>query len=239
MDRTAASQATRLPPGGIDFVAQTSPRRCFRRRWRIAKIGINPFRPQKVECCRPTRGGRFVAGFGPGFAGEVGMGLKDSLNRELLAQRGLNVVIPVRTTVVDNSLSLEIDFLAIDSIGCSFEQLAVVSPSIQGAAFSRVKDWADRLSRRITYLLEQIGPLEFDEAAGEVLIRSTPPDQLPDGTQYYELLLQSHSGGRLTLRRYRSTKGQAGRQAAVLTMTHEVLLKLTDDLVDTVSTATP
>lgn len=167
------------------------------------------------------------------------MGLRDSLNRELVAQRGLNVVIPVRTTVVDNGLTLEVDFLAIDTLGCAFEQLALVVPRLQAAAFDQLKTWAHDLSRRITYLLEQIAPLEYDEAAGEVLIRSTPPDQLPDGAQFYEILLQSRSGGRFTLRRYRSIKGQAGRQPAPLTMTHEVLLKLTDDLVDTIPGGKP
>lgn len=167
------------------------------------------------------------------------MGLRDSLNRELAAQRGLNVVIPVRSTVVDNGLTLEIDFLAIDTLGCAFEQLALTVPALQGAAFDRFKAWAQNLSQRITYLLEQIAPLEFDESAGEVLIRSSPPDQLPDGTQYYEILLQSQAGGRFTLRRYRSVKGQPGRQPAALMMTHEVLLKLTDDLVDTIPGGTP
>jgi hypothetical protein len=162
------------------------------------------------------------------------MGLRDSLNRELASQRGLNVVIPVRSRVVDNGLTLEIDFLAVDTLGCSFEQLALTVPSLQGAAFDQLKTWADSLSRRITYLLEHIAPLEYDEPAGEVLIRSTPPSQLPDGTQFYEILLQSQSGGRFTLRRYKSIKGQAGRQPAALTMTHEVLLKLADDLVDTI-----
>ncbi|MCA9055097.1 MAG: hypothetical protein KDA75_14750, partial [Planctomycetaceae bacterium] len=138
------------------------------------------------------------------------------------------------TTVSDAGLTLEIDFLAIDSIGCSFEQLALTVPAMNGAAFDALKTWAQGLSRRITYLLEQVGPLEFDEPAGEVLIRSTPPSQLPAGAQYYEILLQSHGGGRFTLCRYESTKGQAGRKLTPLTLTHEVLLKLVDDLVDTI-----
>lgn len=101
-------------------------------------------------------------------------------------------------------------------------------------AFDALKKWAENLSQRINYLLENIGPLEYDPTAGQVLIRSTPPDQLPDGTQYYEIVLSSQSGGNFSLRRYKSVKGQPGRDAVEITITHEVLLKLADDLVDTV-----
>lgn len=167
------------------------------------------------------------------------MGLRQQLSQELARQQGLNVVIPVRSVVADGGLTLEIDFLAVDTLGCSFEQLLLTVPSLSGTAFDALKSWAQSLSRRITYLLEQIGPLEYDEPAGEVLMRSTPPDQLVGGTQYYEILLQSHSGGRFALRRYRSVKGQAGRTPAPLTMTHEVLLKLADDLVDTIPSPKP
>ena len=162
------------------------------------------------------------------------MNLSQQLGQELTKRQGLSVVVPVRSTVSDGGLTLEIDLLTVDSIGCSFDQMALVVPGMSGAAFDALKAWAQGLSQRITYLLEQIGPLEFDEPAGEVLIRSTPPSQLPSGTQYYEILLQSQGGGRFTLRRYESVKGQPGRQPAPLTLTHEVLLKLVDDLVDTI-----
>lgn len=167
------------------------------------------------------------------------MGLRQDLQLELQHQQGLSGSAPVRSTLTDGGLTLEIDFLAVDSLGCSFEQLTLAASAMNGAAFDALKTWARSLSRRITYLLEQIGPLEFDEQAGEVLIRSTPPDHLPDGAQYYEILLQSQQGGRFCLTRYRSVKGQPGRTQTPLTMTHEVLLKLADDLVDTIPAGSP
>jgi hypothetical protein len=167
------------------------------------------------------------------------MSLRQQLSQELQRQQGLCVPTASRSTVRDAGLTLEIDFLAVDSIGCSLEQLALTVPALNGAAFDALKTWAQSLSRRITYLLEQIGPLEFDETAGEVLIRSTPPTQLPDGTQYYEILLQSQQGGRFALQRYQAVKGQPGRSPIPMTMTHEVLLKLTDDLVATIPGSTP
>ena len=107
--------------------------------------------------------------------------------------------------------------------------------SSQSAAFSALETWARNLSKRITYLLEQIGPLELDPAAGEVLIRSTPPDQLPDGAQYYEIIL-SQKGGTFLLNRFRSVKGTPGRSPVDIQVTHEVLHKLVDDLEDTIPT---
>ena len=133
-------------------------------------------------------------------------------------------------------LRLQIHFAAVDSMSCCFSELQLFVPALQNSAFDVLRNWADDLSRRITYLLEQIGPLEYDPAAGQVLIRSVRPDSLPDGSQYYEVVLSSHSGGNFSLRRYRSTKGQPGRAPVDITVTHEVLLKLVDDLVATAPT---
>jgi hypothetical protein len=130
-------------------------------------------------------------------------------------------------------LRLQIQLTAVDSMSCSLSELQLFVPALQQAAFDVLRNWADDLAKRITYLLEQIGPLEYDPAAGHVLIRSVKPDSLPDGSQYYEILLSSHSGGNFSLRRYRSTKGQPGRAPVDITVTHEVLLKLVDDLVAT------
>ena len=121
-------------------------------------------------------------------------------------------------------------------MSCSVAQIDLYVPSLQNAAFDALKQWADDLSRRITYLLEQIAPLEYDPSGGQVLIRSDPPDQLADGAQFYEIVLSSQAGGNFRLRRYRSVKGQPGRDPVDLTVTHEVLLKLADDLAATVPT---
>ena len=73
-------------------------------------------------------------------------------------------------------------------------------------------------------------------AADFVVVANRLPvdlEKLPDGTQYYEIVLSSQSGGNFALRRFRSTKGQPGRDQVDITVTHEVLLKLADDLVST------
>ncbi len=164
-------------------------------------------------------------------SGEI-MSLRTALEQELRQLAGLNSQQSTSVTLTDpGGIMLTIDFLAVDSMGCSFEQMVIDVPSMQGVAFDVLKKWAENLSRRITYLLENIAPLEFDETAGEALIRSTPPDQLPDGTQYYEILLQTLGAGRFSLKRFASIKGQPGRSQVPMTATHEVILKLADDLV--------
>ena len=162
------------------------------------------------------------------------MSVRHLLVAELAQLRGYSSISPVAVRVSDPSgIQVEIEFTQVDSLGCAFQQITVTVPSLSQAAFDVLKRWADALSQRITYLLEQISPLEYDPAAGQVLIRSTRPDQLPDGTQYYEMVLSSHGTGTFSLKRYRSVKGTPGRTPIELQVTHEVLYKLCDDLIDT------
>ncbi|MGD9853829.1 MAG: hypothetical protein AB7U20_02665 [Planctomycetaceae bacterium] len=166
------------------------------------------------------------------------MSLSHDLQLELTRLVGTST--PATVTVTETGgLSLQVDLTAVDSMSCSFSEVRLCVPSLQNAAFDALKKWAEQLSQRITYLLENIGPLEFDPAAGEVLIRSTPPSQLASGTQYFEIILSSRSAGAFSLKRFRSVKGQPGRDPVDITVTHEVLLMLTDDLVDTIPSGTP
>lgn len=136
-----------------------------------------------------------------------------------------------------DQVALEIDFVAVDSMSCSFRELRIAVPALATAGFDALKTWAEALSKRITYLLENLGPLEFDPDVGEVLLRSSKPDTA-DGTQYYEILLKTSAAGSFSLRRYRAEKGVAGRTPVDLQTTHEVLQKLVRDLVETIP-ATP
>jgi hypothetical protein len=133
-----------------------------------------------------------------------------------------------------DGIQLEIDFRAVDSMSCSVAEIRLAVPSLVGAAFDKLKAWGAEFCRRVTYLLENMGPLELDPDAGQVLIRSTPPDKSATGVQFYEVVLQSHANGNFTLRRYRTDKGSPGRQAVDIVATHEVLKKLVNDLVDSI-----
>ena len=164
--------------------------------------------------------------------------LQAELSSELTRIAGLSSSGPqtVRLNGPDG-IDVAIDFRAVDSMSCAFQELRLAVPSLSDADLQTLKAWGERFCRRITYLLEHIGPLEVDPEAGQVLIRSTPPDRQPGTTRFYEVLLQSHSGGNFSLRRYRSEKGTPGREQVEIQTTHEALYKLVNDLIDTIPKA--
>ncbi len=169
----------------------------------------------------------------------MSMSVRPFLVTELARLRGYSSNTPVSVQASDPAgIQVVIDLTQVDSLGCAFRQITLHVPAMSQAAFDVLKRWADALSQRITYLLEQLSPLEYDPQAGQVLIRSTRPDQLPDGTQYYEMVLSSHGTGTFSLKRFSSIKGTPGRTQIDLLVTHEVLYKLCDDLIDT-ATQTP
>lgn len=144
---------------------------------------------------------------------------------------------PARTvSVADGSgVTLSADLLSVESLGVSCEELRLDVPTLASAAMDVLKKWGDGLCKRVTYLLENLGPLEYDVTTNEVLIRSTPPDQtLPGTTRYYEVLLSSHGAGRFSLRRFQNDAANPGRIPASIQVTHEQLAKLVNDLMATI-----
>ena len=143
-------------------------------------------------------------------------------------------VTPTTVALADPDIAdLAIDFTAVDSLSCSLSELRLNVPGLRNNQIDELERWARDLCNRVSYLLEDIGPLEVDQSSHQVLIRSTPPDELPAGVKFYEIILASHTSGQFSLRRYESEKGTAGRVPVDIQMTHEVLLKLVGDLVDT------
>lgn len=163
------------------------------------------------------------------------MDLTDQLQNEIKQLIGFSSSAPRHVEVTDSdSRVLGIGFVAVDSMSVAFESLTLHVPELVGHETSILREWADALSQRVTYLLENIGPIEIDENAREVLIRSTPPVKSGSDTQFYEVLLGVRSNGTFQLRRYRSETGQPGRQSVDIQLTHETLQKLVGDLVETV-----
>jgi hypothetical protein len=161
------------------------------------------------------------------------MSLRPVLSSELTrlnGHQGGTETVRLQPTAGEN---LEIDFVAVDSMSCAFDEMRLTIARLQSGGFAALQKWAQTLSQKVTYLLENLGPLEFDSAAGQVMIRSVKPDQLPDGSQYYEVMLSVSGAGTFTLKRYRTVKGVPGRDPVAIQVTHEVLYKLCDDLVAT------
>lgn len=131
--------------------------------------------------------------------------------------------------------TVEVDFTAVDSLGCAFRELRLSAEELKNVPFDRLRAWADELCRKVTYLLEHIGPLEADAEAQTVLIRSTPPTRQPDQTTFYEMLVQAP--GRLNLRRYTRTGQNSNRRPCDMQTTHEVLVRLVNDIVAAIPAA--
>lgn len=145
--------------------------------------------------------------------------------------------VPAQTVAVADGggVTLSVELLSVEALGVSCEELRLEIPSLGAATLDVLKRWGDGLCKRITYLLENLGPLEYDASSNEVLIRSTPPDQTTSGTtKYYEVLLSSHGAGRFSLRRFRNDGANPGRIAVPIQVTHEQLAKLVNDLTATI-----
>ena len=147
--------------------------------------------------------------------------------------------VPAKTVAVSDvsGVSLSVDLLSVESLGVSCEELRLDVPALGATNLDVLKKWGDGLCKRVSYLLENLGPLEYDAHGNQLLIRSTPPDQaVPGTTKYYEIQLSSHGAGRFSLRRYRNDASNPGRIPVPIQITHEQLAKLVNDLTATVPT---
>jgi len=159
----------------------------------------------------------------------------NQLVQEIRKLAGQSITAPKTATVaVPSGVDLAVDIVAADSMSCSCREIRMRVPSLTGADANVLAKWAQDLCARITYLLEQLGPLEIDSQGKQVLVRSKSPDKRENAATFYEILLQSQGAGIFTLRRYRRENGGAPREHVDLRTTYEVLEKLADDLIATI-----
>jgi hypothetical protein len=121
---------------------------------------------------------------------------------------------------------LSADVVALDALALSFDHFALTSIPLAAASLDQLKKVADALSKRLTYLLEPISPIEVDADQCVVQLRSNPPQRDDNGTRYYELLVRR--GGELSLRRFQKEPGGV-RGTIPAHVTREVFLRLADD----------
>lgn len=165
----------------------------------------------------------------------IEMSLRDDLERELRSLHSTAAALPTTVRVSDPvGLSIDVELTQVDSLSCAFMSLTLCVPSLQNAPFTQLEQWADDFTKRVTYLLEKIGPLELDATHGQILIRSTPASTRPQGTQYYQIVLSTSGNGTFTLRRFLSTAGQTGRIPTEVQVTYQVLGQLIEDLLYTI-----
>ena len=144
-----------------------------------------------------------------------------------LALSNLNFASAPQTLQADEAGErITCQLVALDSLACAFEQLSLATSALADAPPERLQQLADLLSRRLTYLLEPISPIEVDAEQSTIQLRSNPPQRGEGQSSYYELLVRR--GGEINLRRYSQEKGQP-RQVVPASVTREVLLRLVGD----------
>jgi hypothetical protein len=138
---------------------------------------------------------------------------------------------PRSLDLVEGILRLSCELTALETLGCAFSRFTLTSDKLAGASIDQLKKTSEALSKRLTYLLEPIRPIEVDVEHCVVQLRSQPPQKDEDHTSYYELLVKRT--GELSLCRYVHTRdAQAAgalRQAVPAHVTREVFLRLIGD----------
>ncbi len=151
----------------------------------------------------------------------------------LTALSALNGPGPHALAAQHDGLDLTCELSNLDALACSFSHLTLATAALAGASTADLQRISDDLSKRLTYLLEPISPIETDVDGCVVQMRSNPPQQDDDGTQYYELLVRR--GGSLSLRRWKKEPATGSRAAIDANVTREVFGRLIADMAAVVS----
>lgn len=161
------------------------------------------------------------------------MSLCEQISQTLATMKGFASEAP-RTVgwTVDAGPTVEADVTAVDSLSCALRELRISAPEFAAASLESLREWADRVCQRVTYLLEHIGPLEADVESQAVLVRSTPPANVEGRKSFYEMWVKAP--GVVSLRRFTHAPGNPSRQSVDLQITHEAFLKLVRDIVEAV-----
>lgn len=159
------------------------------------------------------------------------MSIKSQVHTELNRLASLAATGPLTLRLDLGDGTLEATLTQIDQLACAFERYSYKVDKLTGATVDQLKDIANTLSKRLSYLLESISPMEIDDEACVIQMRSNPPQKDDDGTRYYELVV---ARGELTLCRYSRVSNQP-RTIVAANVTREVFERLADDFVAAVA----
>jgi hypothetical protein len=124
---------------------------------------------------------------------------------------------------------LGLNLTAQGPVGLAFDGLDYALTGRAELSAEALRGWGDRLAARLTYLMEPLVVLEVDAQAGEADLRSQAPTPRGDRRSFYEVRLRRE--GNLHLQRVAFDVATRRRQVIPCQMTLEVLERLTDDLV--------
>jgi hypothetical protein len=143
-----------------------------------------------------------------------------------------NGALPCPITVEDEPNRLTLGLTASGPVGIAFDRFDFATRARTEWSPEDLNAWADRISSRVTYLMEPLVVLEHDKVGGEVELRSQAPTTRGDRRSYFEVRLTRL--GAMTLSRIAVDEASRKRQQTSCQMTREVLERLADDLVESV-----
>ena len=131
------------------------------------------------------------------------------------------------------SARLALNLTARGPVGLAFDGLDYAVSDRAELSAEALRGWGDRLAARLTYLMEPLVVLEVDAQAGEAELRSQAPTPRGDRRSFYEVRLRREAN--LHLQRVAFDESTRRRQVVSCQMTLEVLERLADDLVASLS----
>lgn len=166
------------------------------------------------------------------------MNLQPDFSQELNRLAGQPALLPASVVCqhTQPDATLYVHVHDADRLACSLGDVRVAVPHLAGCSFATLTTWAQQLASRLTYLLEDVGLLELDENAGQVLMRSRQPATNGAGKAFYEVRLQANADNSFTLSRVVTQPGQS-RQAVEMQLTQEVAVRLLNDIIETMPTS--
>jgi hypothetical protein len=156
------------------------------------------------------------------------MALKQQILQELQQLAAQGNALPQQLSLGTSAGSLQAAFFSVDRLACELETLTLDSSKLAKATVAELKQLSDFLSKQLSYLLEPIALIECDADSATVQLRSNPPQKDEDQTSYYEIV--ARRGGTVMLCRYLKQPGDV-RQIAPANLTHEVVVRLSEDFV--------
>lgn len=144
--------------------------------------------------------------------------------------RSLGTAVPGRISAETEAHRISLRLTGGGPVGVAFDELTIATvipdPLLSTAD---LRAWGDRLTARLSYLMEPLVVLEVDDLAGSAELRSQTPTTRGDVRSFYEVRLGRDRSLRLGRLSVDSANGQ--RRSTPCQLTGEVLERLTDDLV--------
>jgi hypothetical protein len=143
--------------------------------------------------------------------------------------QGYIIGVPAEAQEPSAAITLE----GYDRYSVTLRQLEVSygnSPVDENKDEDYLRQCAERVARRLTYLEESLGLLELNAADNWAQLRSDPPQQENETLTYWEVLIWTEPCPRARLTRYCWTPGSSGREAVAYPATFATLGRIANDL---------